>query len=488
MTLSACQDCTQRQMAISTEVRGMSYCDAKSWAHQMFGTCELNDQRRTSRLVGIAEQVAGNPSASLPDQMETWGDLKAAYRLFDCPDVTFAKVARGHWEHTRRRTSGRTLVICDTTELDFGKDRQITGVGPTGNGSGQGFLLHNAMMVDDGSREILGIAGQTIHHRPKKKVSKTENRTQRLRRNRESQVWGRVIDDIGKPEGDTQYVYVCDRGADNFEVFCHLRQQNSDFVIRAKAKNRKLLTADGEDITLSGLLEQMTVMGHYDLELRTRPDQPARTARIEVSTGQAMMPVPRHKSPWIKSLDPQPIAVNVVRVREVDVPEGVTAIEWLLYTSLPVETFDGVWEVIEIYEARWLVEEYHKALKSGTRVTSRQLKTAGRLEAMVGLMSVVSVRLLQLKTVASADPGRPARQVVPPLWLRMLKAVRRKLTRVHDLTVYEFYREVAKLGGFLGRKSDGEPGWITVWRGWEKLNNLVRGARLALDFESNKCG
>lgn len=466
----------------------MLFSDSKTWAGEMFGMCELKDQRRTNRLVSVAEQVAENPSASFPDQMETWADLKAAYRLFDCADVTFDSVASGHWQHTRKQAVGRTLVVCDTTEIDFGGRREITGVSRTGNGSGQGFLLHNAMMVDLATKSILGIAGQTIHHRPKKKVSKKENRSQRLKRDRESQVWGVVIDDIGQPAENTEYVYVCDRGADNFEVFCHLQQQNSDWVIRAKAKNRKLLTVDGQSTTLGGLLEHMTVRGHYDLHLRTRPDQAARTARIEVSTGRAMMPVPHHKSPWIKSVDPQPITMNVVRVREVDAPEGVTPIEWVLYASLPVGTFDEVWEIIEIYEARWLVEEYHKALKSGTRVTTRQLKTGERLEPMTGLMSVVAVRLLQLKTMANTTPDRPARQVVPLIWLQMLKAVRKKLQRVHDLTVYEFYREVAKLGGFLGRKSDGEPGWITTWKGWEKLNNFVRGAQLALQLNPNKCG
>jgi len=176
LTLSACQDCTLRRIAVSTEVRGMSFIDTKSWASEMFGTCDLKDQRRTNRLFCIAEHVAENPSASFPDQFETWSELKAAYRLFDCPDVTFANVASGHWEHTRRLATGRTLVICHTTELNFGKNREIAGVGPTGNGSGQGFLLHNAMMVDAGTRAILGIAGQTIHYRPKKKCSKKEKR------------------------------------------------------------------------------------------------------------------------------------------------------------------------------------------------------------------------------------------------------------------------------------------------------------------------
>ena len=99
---------------------------------------------------------------------------------------------------------------------------------------------------------------------------------------------------------------------------------------------------------------------------------------------------------------------------------------------------------------------------------------------MVGLMSVAAVRLLQLKSLARTSPDVPAKRVVPRLWLQMLKAASKKLTCVHDLTVRQFYREVAKLGGFLGRKSDGEPGWITIWRGWEKLNTLVQGASIAV--------
>jgi hypothetical protein len=467
----------------------MSFSDTQTWANEMFGQCDLGDKRRTDRLVKMAQQVAENPSASLPDQMETWGDLKAAYRLFDSPHVTFSNVATPHWQQTRRRADGRTLVLCDTTELDFGGRREIAAVGPTGNGSGQGFLLHNAMMVDADTLSILGIAGQAIHYRPKKKHSrKKENAAKRLKRKRESQVWGRVIDDIGKPAEDASYVYVCDRGADNFEVFCHLTLADSDWIIRAKAKNRKLLTTGGETMTLGKMLDELTHCGDYELQLRARPGQVARTAQIEVSSGQAMMPVPRHKSPWIRSLDPDPIPVNIVRVREVDAPADVEPIEWVLYTSLPVATFDDVWTVIEYYEARWLIEEYHKALKSGTRVTDRQLKHADRLEAMVGLMSVVALRLVQLKTLAKTDPDRPARKVVPLLWLQMLKAARKRLTRVHDLTVYEFYREVAKLGGFLGRKSDGEPGWITIWRGWEKLNNLVKGATIAIEYQLDICG
>jgi hypothetical protein len=452
------------------------------WAQMNFGNCELGDKRRTQRLIHVAADVANNPAASFPDQMQAWGDLKAAYHLFDCDDVTFEAVARPHWELTKQRTGGRYLVIGDTTELDFGIHRDVPDLGPTGNGSGWGFLLHNALLVEADNKEIIGLAGQTIHYRPlkKNKGAKKEHSAARLNRARESDVWGIVIDQVGKPPEGVEWIHVLDRGGDNFEVYCHLLQQDSGWVVRASKLNRYVLAGpEKKRMQLSNYLPQLALLGTYELSLRSRPQQPARTAKLEVRVGSIHMSVPHHRSPWVRELDPEPIAMNVVYVVEVDPPAGVEPISWVLLTSLPVETFDQAWTVIEYYESRWLVEEYHKALKTGCRVEERQLKTASRLEAMVGLMGVSAVRLLQLKSLARTSPETPAHHVVPQVWLQMLKAARKGLHRIHDLTVGHFYREVAKLGGFLGRKGDGEPGWITIWRGWEKLNNFVHGATLA---------
>ncbi len=445
------------------------------WAQLNFGTCELGDKRRTKRLVQVAEQVGNHPSASLPNQFEEWSDLKAAYRLFDGDKVTFEAIARPHWELTKQAAKGRCLVIGDTTEFDFGKDREIKGIGPTGNGSGQGFLLHNALLVNAESEEIVGIAGQTIHHRKKKKKSKKrENSAQILKRKRESEVWGTVIDQIGKPQSEVEYVHVFDRGADNFEVYCRLIQNDGHWVIRASKMNRNVLVGESEELMpLKDYLPQLQTLGHYTLSLRARPGQAAREAQLEVRVGRIKIPRPKHVSPWVRSLDQSPIAMNVIEVVEVNAPKGVEPIRWVLFTSLPVETFDDVWTVIRYYEMRWLVEEYHKAIKTGCATESRQLKTTGRLEAFVGLTGVVAIRLLQLKSLARTNPEVPAQRVIPRVWLQMLKLARKKLTRVHDLTVGQFYREVAKLGGFLGRKGDGDPGWITIWRGWEKLNTYV---------------
>ena len=193
----------------------MSCPEISTWAAEMSGTCELGDKRRPKRLIKIAERIAANPSASFPGQTDTWGDLKAVYRLFDADQVTFSAVAKPHWEHTRAQAEVRTLVICDTTEMDFGCNRQIEGAKPTGNGSGRGFLLHNALMVDAATKAILGLAGQAVHYRPEEAQSKTkETRAQSMARKRESELWGQVIDDVGTPADGVEYVYVCDRGAD----------------------------------------------------------------------------------------------------------------------------------------------------------------------------------------------------------------------------------------------------------------------------------
>lgn len=283
-----------------------------------------------------------------------------------------------------------------------------------------------------------------------------------------------MIDQIGKPQDQIEYVHVFDCGGDNFEVYCRLLQNHGEWVIRASKMNRYVLVGDSEEwMALKDYLPQLKPLGRYTLSLRARPGQSARDAELEVRVGRIKIPRPRQVSPWVRSLQQPPIAMNVIEVVEVNAPPGVTPIRWVLFTSLPVATFSDAWTVIGYYELRWLVEEYHKALKTGCSTESRQLKTGGRLEAFVGLTSVVAIRLLQLKSLARTNPEVPAQRVVPRMWLQMLKLARRGLNRVHDLTVGQFYREVAKLGGFLGRKSDGEPGWITIWRGWEKLNTYV---------------
>lgn len=443
--------------------------DVERWAEKQFGDCKLGDARRTKRAVKLARQAAAYPDGSTPAQTESWADCKAAYRLFDEDDVSFEALCEPHWQSTRSRTEGIWLLIGDTTQVEFGIFREVSGLSPTGDGGGRGFFLHSELMVAADSEEIVGLAGAEIFHR---RSPPREPTVRRRKRARESEVWGRVIDQIGPPQGAAQFIHVFDAGADNYEVFCHLQLQKCGWVIRAGQMHRKVRDCQGGHWTVRSLLEEQPVCGEYELHVRARWNQPARTAQLEVRVTSLVMPGPECKSPFLKQCGIRQVPMSVVEAREVDAPPGVEPLHWVLLTSEPATTFKQAWTIIEWYEKRQLVEEYHKCLKTGCRIEHRQYKTSHRLERVTGLLSIVAVRLLQLKSVARTHPDRPVEQVVPAAWTKMLQHLK---GGVPLTTVGEFFRTLAGLGGFLGRTNDGEPGWITLWRGLEKLTLCLRG-------------
>jgi hypothetical protein len=451
--------------------------DNDQWVEKQFGSCQLGNSLRTKRLQKVATQMLSQPEQSLPKQNPLWADLRAAYRLFDQKRVTFDAVAEQHWQQTRQTKPGRYLLISDTTDIDHFSHRATTGLGQLGKGNGRGMQLHNCLAYNCDDKQIEGVAGALIHYRTK--VPKNETRMQRLSRIRESQIWGDLVDKVGSAPQGSQWIHVFDRGGDNFEAVCHIKLAHCDWVIRAAKLNRNVINENGEKVPLKSALEGARVLGGYELRLRSRPGVKARTAQIEVSTIEVTFPRPCHHSKWVKQCGINEQKMNVVVVQEVGTPKGVTPIRWVLLTSLPVDTFEDAWQVIEDYENRWMVEEYHKVLKTGCSVELHALRTADRLEPLIGLISVIGTRLIQLKLVGRSQPEAKAATHVPSSWLKCLKLARPKL-KMTGMSVYIFFRELAKLGGFLGRKGDGEPGWQTVWHGYKKLHALLDGIRLVI--------
>jgi hypothetical protein len=455
--------------------------DVNLWAEQQFGQCDLGDRRRTRRAVQTAAQFAANPNGSTPKQTESWTDCEGAYRLFHEEDVTFQALTSPHFQTTRNRDPGHYLLLGDTTTLDFGLHRKVEGLKPVGDGHGFGFLLHSSLMVTPEDGAIVGMAGQLIYYR--EPVPDNETPRQRLQRDdRESRIWGDVVRQVGPATPGVRYTHVFDRGADNFEVYCHLVLTPTDWVVRAAQLKRLIKTPQGQAMQLRQCLQTLPVSGAYELEIPARHEQPARTARVEVRFGTVILPRPREYGPFVRECGMEEISMFVVEVREATPPPDVEPLHWVLLTSHEVQTFDQAWVVIGYYERRPIIEEYHKALKTGCRLEERQYRTNRRLEAVTGMLSILAVRLLQLRTTARRTPERPAAEVVPRRWLEMLRAVQKGRHRAIT-TVYEFYRALARLGGFLARKCDGEPGWLTLWQGFEKLHLLLRGA----DAMKRKC-
>jgi len=421
----------------------MSFLTNEDWVSLQFSECVLDDVRRTKRLVKVGGAMLDSPDTSIPQQNVQWSDTKAAYRLFSSPSVTFQGVAEVHWKRTRLNAIKRCLLISDTTDIDHTCHNATAGLGMLGNGNGRGVQLHSCLVYSTDEDQILGVAGAQLHYR--KRTAENETRTQRLKRKRESQLWGDLVNEIGpapKNTQETQWIHVFDRGQ------------------------------------LRDAIEQANYLGSYELELRSRPGVAARTMAIDVSSIGLTLPVPKRKSPWLKTCGISSIQMSVVLVRETNAPAGKKPVQWVLYTSLPVRTFDQAWQVIEDYEQRWLIEEYHKVLKSGCNIQGHALRTADRLEALIGLISVIGTRLLQLKLIGRSQPDVKAKNYVPAQWLNCLQKYRPKL-QTKTMTVYHFFRELAKLGGFLARKNDGEPGWQTTWRGYKKLTTIMEGLRLA---------
>lgn len=456
--------------------------EIRRWAEQQFGDCELGDRRRTKRLVKMATQAAQMPDASTPKQTESWADCKAAYRLFSEEDVTFDAVVSPHCAMSRAVPPGTWLVLNDTTEINFGYDRLLDGVGRVGSLQARGFYLHSAMIVGAETEEIIGLAGQELYARALKKVKRVSS-ARRKQLKRETDVWGRVIEVVGVPPDRSRFIHICDRGADNFDVYCHLLEQKAGWVIRAAQLTRQVRDAAGSECSLDEVVRESPLLGSYELHVRANGEQPARTAFIEVRCAQVTMPRPRSGvSRYVRDSGINEIRMWVVEARETNAPRGVKPLRWVLLTSEEVRTFKDAWGIIEWYEKRPLIEDYHKCLKTGCRVEERLYRTGERLAPVIGLLSVLAVRLLQLKTIARKNPEHLAAGVVPKDWLAAVPLLLKKRRTIH--TVRDFIRALAQLGGFLGRKGDGEPGWQTIWGGLEKLLLCLRGAEIL----SKKCG
>jgi hypothetical protein len=445
------------------------------WAQHEFAFAQLGDSRRNKRLVNIATHLAARPSGTLPQAFPEWAELKAAYRFFGQSGVTFERVLAPHLERTRQscRQPGEYLLIEDTTLLDYSDHPATEELGVIGDGAGRGFELHSALAVriESWTLEqrpegvVMGLFDQQCR-RPRP-APEGETRGQRLRRPRKSQSWAAAIKWAGRPPDGSQWIYVADRESDIYEVLQICQQHGVDFVIRA-SQDRRLVDEAGR---LRAALAQALVVGQSTVEVRARVGQAARTARVQWRSLRVDL-----DGPWRPGGRPTPLRdLGVVEVREVHAPEGVKdPLHWILLTSLSCATQAEVQRVVGRYTARWWIEEYHKALKSGAGVQESQLERGDRLESLIAVLAVVAVRLLNAKLLARSRPEsfEAATSFGPP----MLALLEKKLGKPKGgWTNANVIIATARLGGFLARKRDGMPGWQTIWRGWQRLMWMCEG-------------
>jgi hypothetical protein len=464
-----------------------------TWAVQNFATIELSDVRRVSRVVTIAEALATQPGGSIPQLFATPYEVKAAYNLFRHAEATPDTLPAGHREAEKveMQEAGVYLLIEETTTLSWSGKQPIPGLGPIGRGTEglQGFQLHSvltgrwpAAAEGEASRrpavEVVGVCDQQYEVRtPRPADERKGDGRARQKRTRESQVWERAGERSGAAPAspEVRWVRVCDRGAAIYEQLQSCLELGHGVVVRA-AQDRALVERQSGQRggRLCATAGAVPALGEFELELRARPTQPARTARLQVGATEVWLCAPQRPGHGQGSLPP--IRCTVVRVWEVDAPAGVGPLEWILLGDTPVTTFAQALECALQYATRWVIEEYHKALKSGLGAARLQLETGAGLMAAIAIMSVVALRLIELRERVRLIPTAPAEEAgLEPLELEVLRLqIPTPIT-----TVQEGALAIGRLGGHLNRRSDGLPGWQTLWRGMSILRILVDGARLS---------
>jgi len=460
----------------------------QSFGEMNFGNAQFGDRRRTKRLVTVADAMARHPGGSLPEKLPSPAQLEALYHLMKCPTVTHESVLAPHRERTLARMAeqdGPVLVIHDTTELDFTTHRSLDGVGQIGNGSRTGWLCHNSLAFDPQGREVLGLTSQILHRRAK--VRKKESQAARRKRtNRESRLWLQGVQSL---PADGNIVDVCDRGADTFEFLEQAFHSGRRFVIRS-SYNRSIHCGHGEDAArdlLHTFARTLQPLGEYTVALRPKRIEKkpkkkgkkkivhrrGRDAVLCVAAAPILLRAPSSKN-GEHGNDPLPLWI--VRVWEAEPPDGEEALEWFLLTNQPGGAFDEARQVVQWYEFRWTIEEYHKAMKTGCGIENPQFNSSDRLQPMIALLSVVATTLLNLRELSRRPDAkqRRASDVVSAEYVKVPSAWRHDCEQP-DWTIHDFCFALARLGGHQNRKHDHHPGWLVLWRGWTHLQAMLDG-------------
>lgn len=387
-----------------------AHCKEKiSLAEDLFGNAPLGDRRRTARLVSTFELMRKHPGGTLPDKFSSPADLRAFYRLCDCEDVTHASVIKAARQFTLRRMAehvGPVLVLHDATELDYTSLTSLADdLGQIGKGTRRGYVCQNVLAVAADSGETLGLLDQILHHRDD--VPKGESITQsRERKTRESLLWLKGTEHL---PADSRLVDVADQGSDSFEFLEHEVHSGRRFVLRAY-KTRKVYAGPdptGEQFYLKDYAQSLPELGRFKMDVQAQKNRKARKqAEFSIRGGSVLVCPPHVK---YGNHGDAPLPMFVVLVSEVNPPAGEKPVEWMLLTNERVQTFADGWRVTGWYEKRWIVEELHKAKKTGCRIEDMQFTTTCRLEPAIALLSVVAVTLLNLRDASRRNDAKTRR-------------------------------------------------------------------------------
>lgn len=447
------------------------------WAEAELAGGKFRDKRLTDRMIQIAEDTSENPTAPINQASQDAASTKAAYRFFSNPKARPKQILAPHIDQTLKRivTHPVVLAIQDTTSLKYHSHKKTEGLGEiskAGNTSVQGLFMHSVECVTPEGLP-LGFIDQIIWSRQKEKEGSKNIKTME---EKESIRWIECLRTTAEltREYSSKVITVCDREADIYDFFFEAKELEHDVLVRCF--HDREINDDGELIWQYVI--GLPIAGRTTVEVKKTQKREARKAKLNVRHGTIEIHPPE------TSHHTEVLSLSVVYVKEIYPPAGEQPLEWLLLTTLAVPTFESAVEKVGWYKSRWAIEVYHKLMKSGLKVEACRLDEAVKLTRFLTLMTIVAWRMLWMTYVQRTSPNSPATAVLSETELKVLYYVthKKKLPRKIP-SLREAIHWIARKGGFLDRKGDGEPGMITLWRGWNRLIDsrwcfLSAGSRL----------
>jgi hypothetical protein len=448
-------------------------------------SADLGDERLNRRLGLLADQLAERPDESFPKALDD-AQLEAAYRFFGNDRVSPGAILAPHFRQSARRAAERerVLVVHDTTQFDFPGSSKREGLGRLIRPAAQGFFGHVSLALSaDGARVPLGLlALDTIFRLDKsighKNWTRAKSRGERAR-------WLNGIDDAeALLAGRTKAIHVMDREADSYALLAALADHGRDFVVRS-FQDRVLVDHDENRLRDVARAARPSLRREVPLSPRPRipgpkgerhPARRFRIARLSIAALEVELPRTRESD----QAGSATIKVNVIHVFEKKPPTGAAAVEWFLLTTLPIGTPEAIAFAIDCYRARWVIEEFFKALKTGCQYERRQLASADSLLNALAIFAPVAWRLLLLRHLTRHEPKAPATAALSTKQLQVLTAVAKRPLPARP-TVRDAMLAIAALGGHL--KSNGAPGWLVLGRGLHDLLLLELGWRACEEAE-----
>jgi len=453
------------------------------WAARQYRTVSLPDARLDKRLLMIAQTLAAKPLDSINQACDNWAGAKGAYRFIENNAVTADALIAPITDAAARDAAGRGAIIAvqDTTAVSFPRARAATGLGPINDApQGRGMLVHPVLALrPDGAP--LGLLDLQRWCRDPDPTQDTAAKARRSIEDKESGKWLRgiraarqALDDNVPDEQRPRLIHVCDREGDIHDVFELVAQDDDGAIIRS-SQNRRVVTDDGRSALAYDAVAVAPLLGTEILKVPRKHGQSRRQATVALRACPLTL---RPPTPHRAGAQPRPaIPLWLVEVKELNASRGVKEpLRWLLWTTEPVTTRSVALEMVRLYKLRWKIEEFNLVLKSGCRVEDLQFQTAERLAKVLALYAPVAVRILQLRDWARIQPDAPCTLVLTDERWRALWTYihsKRPAPKQTPPTIKQATLWIGRLGGHLGRKSDGMPGVRTLWRGWRDLDLLT---------------